>query len=530
MSGIIKRCCSLLAIACAFLLLYAGCTGEITAPPATQTVIRLCLRGSAEGLDRVLEKLYAQMDGENNFRLEFTFIPAAKYRDELNRILTSREDYNLVFDAPWLDLQRLSDNKAYQNLSAYFGNSEYPALEEAFPADYLNANRVNGRVDAIPITNTYWDPAGIFYRKDLLRACGLGFQEISTREQLLLFYDAVKSKMPEISPISLGSRGFFDTNLNNMALRAKQIHEIPGWALYTYPSRIVLNDNGTQVLDVVFAGDEPARFAAMEKGYSYDFISDVFLQNAAMAPYAQPESIFAGDYNTLFYTGKSASMEGALGTGGSTEMQRVLRQSVPEGEVGFWCYDDSIFESPDNVQIYADMRAWNFLCVPAYSKKTDDTMRFLNWLYADRSRLELFMYGVPEEDWLPLSDNEYIILERPSGSFSFPAYELAWSPLYHRIERTLPENEKLLQRTIYDVDSYVAVPLSGWSLNTSRISIELSQLGALYQEYYTAFAHGAYGSDTQAKLNDLHARSLPLGLETVRAEIIRQAQSFLDTR
>ena len=80
----------------------------------------------------------------------------------------------------------------------------------------------------------------------------------------------------------------------------------------------------------------------------------------------------------------------------------------------------------------------------------------------------------------------------------------------------------------FDKNSYSTIPIAGWSLSTSRISIELAQLNALYQEYAPALSHGLYGSDTREKIAELHARSLPLGLETVRKEIVTQVQYYLD--
>lgn len=73
-------------------------------------------------------------------------------------------------------------------------------------------------------------------------------------------------------------------------------------------------------------------------------------------------------------------------------------------------------------------------------------------------------------------------------------------------------------------------PLAGFHLRTGAISIELARLGALYAEYYTGFCHGTYGADTAARIAELHARSEQIGLETVRAELIRQLQAFLDAK
>lgn len=95
------------ALLCAMLLvLGAGCRAAPTDPAAqTQpTTLRLLLLGKANGLDRVLNALYDQMDPEHSWRLDITLMDSTDYEQVLARILTAHEDYDLVFDAPWLSL------------------------------------------------------------------------------------------------------------------------------------------------------------------------------------------------------------------------------------------------------------------------------------------------------------------------------------------------------------------------------------------------------------------------------------------
>lgn len=152
----------------------------------------------------------------------------------------------------------------------------------------------------------------------------------------------------------------------------------------------------------------------------------------------------------------------------------------------------------------------------------------MDWLYSDWSRIDLFNYGVEGTDWQVVGDDEYTLLQPMGEAFRFPSYELAWNPQHHRIDTALPDEEKALLEFTFDQSSYAASPLAGFTLNTTPIAIEIAGLNSLYAEYYTAFGHGAYGAQTQEKIDELHTRSEAIGLETVRAEIIRQIQTHLD--
>ena len=523
------RCAAaLLALCC-----LAGCSSTAgSSESKTETVtLKLLLRGSATGLDRVLEELYAQMDDDHRWKLDITLLDAADYAQQLARSLTAHEDYDLVFDAQWLTLVSQSQRNSYKNLNSYFNNPDYPALQQAFTQEYLDANRINGEIYGIPFTNAYYDVPGIFYRKDLLQELNLGFDTITTREQMTAFWQALQAQ-GQYKPLTLGSRGFYVTNLPEITMRADNILDVNGWSFWDYPAKVVLSPDGSRVLDVVFPGDDPARFASFPEPYnSGNYLDEHLLLNAEYYDYCDPDDLLKPDGKTDFLAGVSASYEGTLGSGGSAQIQQQLRQTVPDAEVGFWAYDSAFsVENRTAGAIPVDYAAWNFLCIPAYSTDADQTMAFLDWLYSDWSRLDLFNYGVEGEDWESVGEDEYTLLENPEGAFSFPAYELAWSPQHHRLDASMQQDERSLMEYIYDESSYTPSPMTGFQLNTTPISIEMARLDALYEEYYTGFTHGAYGDQTAAKIAELHTRSEQVGLEKVRTEIMNQVQTHLDSR
>lgn len=531
---ILFLCRTVSFLVCFALCLCGGCSAlpqnDVSASADSPVTLRILLRGNISGLDRVMEQLYNQMDETHRWRLDITLIDAADYAQQLARCLTAHEDYDLVFDAPWLSLATQADQHSYKNLKSYFNNPDYAALLRAFNAEYLNANRIGGELYGIPFTNTYYDVPGIFYRQDLLEKFELDFDTITTREQLLEYWQAVADD-GTLRPVALGSRGFYLLNLPEITLRQFNIWDITGWSFWSYPAKAILSKDGSTVLDIVFPGDAPERFAALPEPYNYDFLLDFFLQNADYSQYPDPNDLLQNDGKPSFLSGEAASYEATQGSGGSAQVQQLLQQNVPDAKVGFWAYD-SAFEM-DNRRpgaIPTNYAAWNFLCIPSYNDNPDEVMAFLDWLYSDFSRLDMFNYGVEGQDWEAVGETEYRLLENPAGAFSFPSYELAWTPLHHRIDTTLPAAEKELMEYIYSPESYTLSPLSGFNVSTSRIGIELACLNALYETYYTGFMHGAYGDKTAAKVQEFHEHSVELGLETVRMELIHQLQQHLDAR
>lgn len=519
-------------IACQLLLsiilpLLAACSAASKETPAEPVTLRLLLCGSSSGLDRVLEELYAQMDSEHQWALDITFVDVSDYSEQLNSILITHEDYDLVFDAQWLSLTYQIEKGNYLKLAPYFNTLDYPALQQMFAPEYLEANYINDDLYSIPFTSAYYDVPGIFYRRDLLKELDLGFSYITNREQLFAFWDAVAAQ-GNLVPVSLGSRGFFQLNLPEISLRQQNIWDITGWSFWDYPIKVILSDDNTTVIDVVFPGDSNEHFPQTAESDGTNFLDAFLLRNAECYPYSDPNELLRQDGRTAFINGLSASYESALGNNGSAQVQQQLRQQVAKGEVGFWTYD-SAFDAGNRREhnIPVDYTAWNYLCIPKYSKDPEQAIAFLDWLYSDIGRLDLFNYGVEGEDWISIGENEYQLLDNPADAFSFPAFEIAWNPNHIRIDTTLDNTEKDLMLYLQDSSSYTSSPLQGFQLSTNRISIEYASLNAIYSEYYLGFTHGAYEEQTTEKIAELHERSINAGLETVRQELIRQIQEYL---
>lgn len=73
--------------------------------------------------------------------LDITWIEHADYKDKLNLEITSGNDWDLVFDASWVQLKNLAPEGYYADLSSYFNNpDEYPGLAKAFSEEVMNAS------------------------------------------------------------------------------------------------------------------------------------------------------------------------------------------------------------------------------------------------------------------------------------------------------------------------------------------------------------------------------------------------------
>ena len=70
-------------------------------------------------------------------------------------------------------------------------------------------------------------------------------------------------------------------------------------------------------------------------------------------------------------------------------------------------------------------------------------------------------------------------------------------------------------------------PLSGFVYNSSNVKSELEAVNAQYSKIWFQLFHGTF-SDVEGALDEYYKEAQELGLEVIRADLIKQVQDFLD--
>ena len=88
-----------------------------------------------------------------------------------------------------------------------------------------------------------------------------------------------------------------------------------------------------------------------------------------------------------------------------------------------------------------DGKAWNFLAIPASSKKIERTMEFLDWIFSSQENNDLFTFGIEGTNWEAVGKNQWKLPDGvdPTKNYMFPGYQLTWNPTFNRIPAGLPE-------------------------------------------------------------------------------------------
>lgn len=483
---------------------------------------------------RVLEAYEAAVADDpilSKVHLNLTYVTGGDYRDKITTALSAQEDYDLMFCGSWHGIDSFIASGCFTDLTEYFNNDAFPGLKAGFPEDYVEAaasivKDENGNYKAvnyvIPLADYYEDIRGVYYREDLRQKYNCA--EITDDESLMAYLETVSANEPDMVGWAMYNGFFYFETARYSGARDNVI-----WNDSTQPFGeetpfyVALNEDSTQVLNAVVMGDDASEFEKLPQGYDYDFITEYELEHLKWEKYLDPTRGTTdenGKDPILFY--------GTLG--GYVANENGLEEKYPDASYGFYITEADQRNLVEGA-IVCPMKTNNQLVVPAWSENVDATMYFLDWLFGSQENHDLFQYGIEGLDWEATEDGGIRTLEVEEGTqYGMPSYSFTANPNYYRVNEKVYENEAVTKMYEYmlDLSSYTKSPLSGFVFDTTPVETQVANVSALSGQLMLRFA--LHGDDTQNVIDTWHKDATAVGLEEVRAELIRQVQEFLDMK
>lgn len=499
---------------------------------SAETELKIYMFGESQNLDKVLNRFYEQYEGD--LKLNFVWNTSADHREKMPLLIGNEEPCDLVFDAYWMNMATMIKQDMYADLSAYFNNDDYPGLKAAFPESYMaQVTDEEGAIYSIPFTQAPNDIQVVFYRADLLEKYGM--DPIASYDDLEAYFKAVaENETDMVAPFGVGgSRAMYYMNLDIMEKKQANVFEFSGTGTAVgMEMEVAVSEDGTTVLGVGTIGAPDEHYAAFPAPYNTNTRSARAINDLTRwGQYTQPNPNNEDDVgNNLFYTGLVAAMEGNIS--GYDNVKKNLEALGDGAKLGFFVYNDGLRSMEPGYYVTAGQTAWNFLCVPYYAKNIDETMQFIDWLFASWENHDLFELGIVGEDFELTDEGDYRKLN-PDNAYVFNGYEMTWNPNFIRTNADLDEDVKAVVKYGNDPASYTSSVMDGFTFdNQASHELQTAYAGvlAVQSEYIRPLMTGMYGADTEAKLNEYWEKASSAGIETVRQAVWDQVQAFLDAK
>jgi len=485
-----------------------------------------------EGWDEVYQKYLELTKDSLNIELDIAWVEHADYKEKLNLEITSGSEWDLVFEAPWVQLKNLAPEGYYADLSSYFNNAEkYPGLAKAFSAETMEANTWFDSMCYIPLYEVYGNGIPvIWYRTDWAKEWGIGTEgKISNYDEMEAYWQAALDN-GKIPYGARQSRGFFQQQtIAGVAYEGSceaglQQFSSAGLTVWTY-----VKDNELKAYAVEGSGDEA--FVNFPEGWQYDFGAERYETFAKWqeAGYMDPDSLSCNDEQTPFSSGISASFVGTL-----DDYEKVTSfDSIGKEAVGFFVYIDSIRNKEEGA-IPIDYSGNNGLAIPANSSKIDDTMRFLDWLFGSQEAHDLFQLGIEGTDFEYGDGNTYTALTNYSADFG--GYGWTWNPNYALISTAYDDEALEYRKYEYNASTFQSLPVLGFHFDTTDIDLStaVAQCTAVTDLVKIVKLHGIKtdgNGETYSTMKEMLKANTDLAMKNGGQEVvdalISQLEAFL---
>ncbi len=507
----------------------SGC-GKLSGGVDTDT-IKIMLSGQKPtGWEQVLEEYNSTGAQETGVKLEVEWVSQGDYKEKLNLRMIGSENYDIVFDAPFNKLKTFAAYEMYTPLEDYLASGEYPNLTAAFPQDIVDANHYFGHLYGLPMMRTYGNGIDcVYYRKDLAKKYSIGNDgQIDSYEDLQKFFDAIlngeESKKNMVPFGVTGSRGFYSLFAQDGVDQAK--NHIVRMSLGAF-AHVLLNEDNTEVIDIVYEGEDLSRYEKFpEKFRDGELFGNARLKTLReWNKYLERDSLNQKDSWAMFTGMKCAAMVDNLDA--YEQHSTDVKASIPEAELGVFILNDEVRDMQPEARL-TDLKGNNFICIPAWSKKIDKSLKFLDWLYSDPDNHDLFELGIEGVNWKRVGEDKYEQLTPPDrDAYSFPGYVLTWNPNFVKFQSSLPDDVYKYKKYDLDKNAYYESPLAGFTFDTSNLQTETSVISGITSKVSTALEHGALDNPVQVKQANTAECVATGDLDIIREEAKRQINEFL---
>lgn len=502
-------------------------TGDQTGTTPEPVTLKVLENGDKPNdWDKILEEFYARTKDTLNITFDWTWASTADYKDKLNVKMTAGEEYDLVFDAPWMNLRTLAEDGIYADLSPYLNNDKYPGLKKSFPEEIMNYNKYSGINCALPLFFTYGDINIVLYRMDWAKEFGVGTDgQLNSHEELKQYLQAVQDNETGVTPMALkDNRGFYHLFEAITADLSKE-HIYQGSLGQDIFFAVKLNDAETEVTATALPGDSAKYW---EPFGGVDFWKQKVENAREWNKFCETDSLNQKDPGSLFQIGKAGACIDTVDA--VPKFNRLLTGNVPEAKLGVYVYDEAA-RSMEKGVLGAVVNANNCLAVPASSPNIDRTMEFLNWIFESPENHDLFEYGIEGANWEAVGDRQYTTPEGVNAATNYnpSGWNLTWTPEYYRFSSDYTDYSLPYAEYATELDNFRISNLTGFVFQSDSVKTEITQNGAILGQVLTPLNHGILENPYQV-LQDTTAKLRQSKVQVAIDEYVRQLNEFLQNK
>lgn len=430
-----------------------------------------------------------------NARLELQFM-SWDYEQKYDLIISSGEEFDLIFSANWIDYAGKALKGAYLELKPDMIEKYMPATYADEPEAAWKQAEVDGKVYMVPMSYKEFPTLGFFVRGDLRQKYGI--PEIKTLDDFGKYLDAAKEE---------GGLIPYDMSVN-----------FDGWML----QRFISDENNWRAAGdgtpASYALDDPeVKVFDMKETPQYrDFVLKMREWNEK-GYWSKSALVNKTPAKDSFLNGKSAACILNLLTANSLYSQ--VMSSHPE-------WKPEYFEASNGKAVIVNPYISNGMSINANSQNPERAMMLLDLFRNDEAYFNLTTYGIKGVHYDLTEDGK---LKRLGGEDNgFPvdgACPWGWrtDKLYKTSVDGLPNFDAIKNTWT----GQIADPaLANFNFNDSNIKNEMAALKNVYSQFQMPLELG-FIENPEKGLEEMLRKQKEAGSEKIMQELETQVEAFL---
>lgn len=438
--------------------------------------------------DYVNEHYFGEKVGAN---LKLVLIDQASFDQQLNLILSSGEDCDLVYTSSWLNKYEDNVSKgSFMDIKDLLDKYGSAIKEKVDERAWSSVTEDGGEIMAIPNHNTYAQTHSYVFKKELVDKYNIDYKNINTIDELEPFLKLIKENEPDMYPMYSGPS---KTLPHGPATRS----DICTWVYWDE----VENRVETRL-------EDESAVESLRK--IHDFYNKGYIAKDAATK---------GEYTAEVKSGKYAVV---ANPGIYTE-----DGSKSTNAYGYECVESLVstnFIKTDSYMGGATAIAYN-------SKHPEEAIKILNLIWEKPEISNRIAYGIEGEDWNIVDDSDPempIVTVRSGEEKKWGIYHNYLGPLFDQwgsewnsreaIEAIEAGNKTAKQSGLF-----------GFVFDKEPVKNELVQISAIASEVNQVFNIGSM-TDFDAYIAEVNKRMDAAGLQKVKAEVERQIKEWQKTK
>lgn len=431
-----------------------------------------------------------------NVKLDFNYIPWDDYRNKIQVLTSSGDEYEANFDASWCCFTQIANKGGYMDIKDLLPNVApklYQMYQEYDP-NFLKLAQINGQLVSLPAM-LYFGPQHNFVtlREDLKKKYNV--PDISKIEDYEVYLKTIKENEKGIIPCVINREDGFM------------------WP-FTYKHGYVI---ANRELELVYKRDDPkAAIVPWEQTEAFkDMVETV--NRWYKSGYTQKDVMTnSGEsYENRFRNGNAASYIQFF-----RDENKYIKGSHPDWESKAYClYPEAPVPMPD---ILGNMMAFN-----KGGDQTERALMFMQWLYESQENYDLFLFGNKGEHYELDGD----MFKSANGITMDKNAYLQWFPDWgfknKKFWRFSADDGKEYNENYVkfaDAEQRVAYPHIGFNFVSDNVKNEVAKRTDAYKQYGLAMGCGVLGAD---QIDSYVNRQKKAGIDKIITEYQKQLDAYI---